>query len=45
MQTAHNQLTDDFAALKTQLASEPAAGQSRKPSTGGNANAAGLAEF
>lgn len=45
MQTAHNQLTEDFAALKTQLASEPAAGQSRKPSTGGNANAAGLAEF
>ena len=44
-QTAHNQLADDFAALKTQLASEPAAGQSRKPSTGGNANAAGLAEF
>ncbi len=45
MQSAHNQLAEDFAALKTQLASEPAAGQSRKPSTGGNANAAGLAEF
>ena len=45
LQAAHNTLADDFNALQTQLASEPAVGQTRKPSAGGNANAANLTDY
>lgn len=46
LQNAHNTLAADLDALKTQLASQPASGGTqRKPSTGGNTNAAALAEY